>query len=388
MKRWTFDRRAMVTVGLAALLGACSVIPKGAERPGPVDTPTPEPTQSLPSDETRHRIALLVPMSGRNGAVGQSIANATTMALLDTNADNLRITTYDTAKGPEAATRQAIAEGNKLILGPLLGSNIASVTAPARAADVPVISFSNDTGAAGPDVFIMGHVPEQSIARTIQYARTQGSQNFAIIAPDGEYGARAEQAARSAVAAYGGNLVWTERFARGNTSIVSAAERLKAHGGFDTVLIADCARLAAQAARVLKSDGNGATQLLGTELWSGEGSVTRASALRGAWFSAVSDNRYKRFVDSYEARFGSQPYRIATLGYDAVLLTLRVARDWRVGRDFPDGAQAAGAEPGLRVDQADLHAGAFGFAARPEGTVVFHQASLRWRSRSSAPCRM
>lgn len=338
MKRWTFDRRAMVTVGLAALLGACSVIPKGAERPGPVDTPTPEPTQSLPSDETRHRIALLVPMSGRNGAVGQSIANATTMALLDTNADNLRITTYDTAKGPEAATRQAIAEGNKLILGPLLGSNIASVTAPARAADVPVISFSNDTGAAGPDVFIMGHVPGQSIARTIQYARTQGSQNFAIIAPDGEYGARAEQAARSAVAAYGGNLVWTERFARGNTSIVSAAERLKAHGGFDTVLIADGARLAAQAARVLKSDGNGATQLLGTELWSGEGSVTRASALRGAWFSAVSDNRYKRFVDSYEARFGSQPYRIATLGYDAVLLTLRVARDWRVGRDFPDGA--------------------------------------------------
>ena len=338
MKRWTFDRRAMVTVGLAALLGACSVIPKGAERPGPVDTPTPEPTQSLPSDETRHRIALLVPMSGRNGAVGQSIANATTMALLDTNADNLRITTYDTAKGPEAATRQAIAEGNKLILGPLLGSNIASVTAPARAADVPVISFSNDTGAAGPDVFIMGHVPEQSIARTIQYARTQGSQNFAIIAPDGEYGARAEQAARSAVAAYGGNLVWTERFARGNTSIVSAAERLKAHGGFDTVLIADGARLAAQAARVLKSDGNGATQLLGTELWSGEGSVTRASALRGAWFSAVSDNRYKRFVDSYEARFGSQPYRIATLGYDAVLLTMRVARDWRVGRDFPDGA--------------------------------------------------
>ena len=338
MKRWTFDRRAMVTVGLAALLGACSVIPKGAERPGPVDTPTPEPTQSLPSDETRHRIALLVPMSGRNGAVGQSIANATTMALLDTNADNLRITTYDTARGPEAATRQAIAEGNKLILGPLLGSNIASVTAPARAADVPVISFSNDTGAAGPDVFIMGHVPEQSIARTIQYAHTQGSQNFAIIAPDGEYGARAEQAARSAVAAYGGNLVWTERFARGNTSIVSAAERLKAHGGFDTVLIADGARLAAQAARVLKSDGNGATQLLGTELWSGEGSVTRASALRGAWFSAVSDNRYKRFVDSYEARFGSQPYRIATLGYDAVLLTLRVARDWRVGRDFPDGA--------------------------------------------------
>jgi len=339
MKRWTFDRRAMVTIGLAALLGACSVIPKAPERAGPV-TPTPsaEPTQSLPTDETRHRIALLVPMSGRNGPVGQSIANATTMALLDTNAGNLRITTYDTAKGPEAAARQAIAEGNKLILGPLLGSNIPSVTAPARAADVPVISFSNDTGAAGPDVFIMGHIPEQSITRTVQYARSQGAQNFAIIAPDGEYGSRAEDAVRRAVAAYGGAVVWTERFARGNTSIVSAAERLKAHGGYDTVLVADGARLAAQAAGVLNPGGAMTTRLLGTELWSGEGSVTRASALTGAWFSAVSDDRYKRFTDSYEARFGSQPYRIATLGYDAVLLTLRVARDWRPGRDFPAGA--------------------------------------------------
>ena len=103
-------------------------------------------------------------------------------------------------------------------------------------------------------------------------------------------------------------------------------------------MVAAGARLAAQAAGVLNPGGAMTTRLLGTELWSGEGSVTRASALTGAWFSAVSDDRYKRFTDSYEARFGSQPYRIATLGYDAVLLTLRVARDWRPGRDFPAGA--------------------------------------------------
>jgi ABC-type branched-subunit amino acid transport system substrate-binding protein len=340
MKRKGLNRRTIVTVGLATLMAGCStILPRGAERAEPVvTTPTPQPTQALPMDETRHRVALLVPMSGQNGAVGQSIANATTMALLDTNASNLRITTYDTASGAQDAARRAVAEGNKLILGPLLGSNIPAVLSQARPADVPVVSFSNDTNAAGPDVFIMGHIPEQSIMRTIQYVRGRGSENFAIIAPDGEYGTRAEEAMRRAVAAYGGTVVWTERFARGNTSIVSAAERLKAHGGYDTVLIADGARLAAQAAGVLKPGGEGATQLLGVELWSGEGSVTRASALTGALFSAVSDNRYKRFVDSYEARFGSQPYRIATLGYDAVLLTLRVARDWRVGRDFPDGA--------------------------------------------------
>ena len=385
MKRWTIDRRTIVTVGLATLLGACStILPRGAERAEPVvTTPTPEPTEALPTDETRHRIALLVPTSGQNGPVGQSIANATTMALLDTNASNLRITTYDTARGPEAAARQAIAEGNKLILGPLLGSNIPSVLGQARPADVPVISFSNDTNAAGPDVFIMGHIPEQSIMRSVQFVRGRGAQNFAILAPDGEYGVRAEEAMRRAVAAYGGTVVWTERYARGNTSIVSAAERLKTHGGFDTVLIADGARLAAQAAGVLKADA-APTQILGTELWSGEGSVTRASALNGALFSAVSDNRYKRFVDSYEARFGSQPYRIATLGYDAVLLTLRVARDWRVGRDFPASELTAedgflGLDGAFRFQRGGLVERAFEVrAVRDGGVVVAENAPARF----------
>ncbi|MBX7496068.1 penicillin-binding protein activator [Qipengyuania sp. 6B39] len=335
MKRWTIDRRTLAAAGLATLLAGCSVIPKGAERPAPVDTPTPEPSATvLPEDQARHRIALLVPMSGDNANVGQAIANATTMALLDTNASNLRITTYDTAAGPEVAARQAVAEGNKLILGPLLGSNIPSVLSVARPADVPVISFSNDTNAAGPDVFIMGHIPEQSIARTVQYARGKGAQTFGILAPDGDYGVRAEEAMRRSVAAYGGTVVWTERYSRGNTSIVSAAERLKAQGGYDSVLIAEGARLSIQAAGTLKSGGASA-RLLGTELWSGESSITRAGSMNGAIFSAVSDNRYKRFVDSYETRFGGQPYRIATLGYDAVLLTLRVARDWKVGTDFP-----------------------------------------------------
>src|SRR5690606_3178599 len=124
------------------------------------------------------------------------------------------------------------------------------------------------------------------------------------------------------VSARGGVLVATERYDRGNTSIVSAAERLKARGGFDTVLIADGVRLSAMAAGALKDAGDDLPRLLGTELWSGDDGLARASALRGAWFSAVSDGRFRQFVTSYEARFGEQPYRVATLGYDAVLLTL------------------------------------------------------------------
>jgi ABC-type branched-subunit amino acid transport system substrate-binding protein len=257
------------------------------------------------------------------------------MALLDTNADNIRITTYDTSGGAGGAARRAIADGNRLILGPLLADNVPAVQSAASRAGVPAIAFSNDASVAGNDVFVMGHIPEQSVARSVRYARSNGSSSFAALVPEGDYGQKAYSALQNSLRDYGGNLVGFERYARGNTSIIGAAQRLRQRGGYDTVLIAESARLAMQAAGQLRSQGAEGTRLLGTELWSGESAITRSGSVEGALFSAVSDGRFRRFSDSYEARFGSKPFRIATLGYDSVLLTLRIAREWPVGDPFP-----------------------------------------------------
>lgn len=330
------NRRNIVVAGAAALLSACAVVPKTETVSTPTAAPTPQPSAtSMPGDTERHRIALLVPMGGSTAEVGQSLANATTMALLDTNASNLRITTYDTSGGAGAAARQAVIDGNKLILGPLLADNVPAVQAAARQAGVPSIAFTNDSTMASADVFVMGHIPEQSIRRSVAYARANGSSNFAALLPEGDYGERSYSALQNSLRDYGGSLIAFERYARGNTSIVGAAQRLRQNGGYDTVLIADSARLAVQAAGQVRSEGAEGTRLLGTELWSGEAGLTRTNAANGALFSAVSDGRFRRFGDSYEARFGNKPYRIATLGYDAVLLTLRIARGWEVGDEFP-----------------------------------------------------
>jgi ABC-type branched-subunit amino acid transport system substrate-binding protein len=328
-------KRLLGAAGLSMALAACQVVPHGPPVVVPPPTrPTPPPS-SLPQDLNRHRVALLVPLTGPNAAVGRSLENAATMALLDTNAANLRITTYDTGTGAGSAAARAIADGNKLILGPLLGDDVAAVAARARPANVPLISFSNDRTVAGRGVFLMGVEPEQSIGRTVAFAAAHGSKRFAAIVPEGEYGDRAAKALGNRVAANGGVLVDVEKYPRGASTIVGAANRLKAKGGYDTVLIADGSRLSAIGAAQLKKAGTALPRLLGTELWSGEEDVARATALRGAWFAAVSDGRWGRFASSYKSRYGAQPYRVATLGYDAVLLTLRVARDWTPGRSFP-----------------------------------------------------
>jgi ABC-type branched-subunit amino acid transport system substrate-binding protein len=327
------SRRRFLTLATVALLAGCKVIPKGPPAPPP---PPPRPSAgTLPSDTQRHRIALLVPLAGANGAVGQSIANAATMALLDTNAQNLRITTYDTSNGAASVAAQAIADGNRLILGPLVASDIPAVAATARGARVPVISFSNDESAASGEVFIMGVLPSASVARTVAYAKAHGVDRYAVLAPSGEYGERASAALFASVRAVGGSIAATESYDRSNTSVISAARRLRAKGGFDGVLIADGGRFASQAAVQLKPATGPGPRLLGTELWSGESIVATTPALRGAWFSSVPDGRFRQFSASYRTRFGAAPYRLATLGYDAVLLTLRIARDWRPGSPFP-----------------------------------------------------
>ena len=326
------NRRKLLMLAAVTVLAGCKVIPKG---PGQTPPPVPGPADALPSDQQRQRVALLVPLTGPQAAWGQSIANATTMALLDTNAKSIRITTYDTAGGPAAAASKAMQEGNRLILGPLQGDEIPAVAAVARAAKVPLITYSSEADMAARDVFMLGTSSANAIERVVDYAHSRGIQRFALLAPKGSYGSRASAAYAEAVKAAGGTLVNTQTYDRSNRSIVSAATRLRSRGGYDAVLIADSGKYAAMAAPQLKSVGATSPRILGTELWSGELVVSKTPALRGAWFAAISDARFARFADSYKSRFGTSPYRLATFGYDSVLLAVRIARDWRYGAPFP-----------------------------------------------------
>ncbi|HMS20277.1 MAG TPA: penicillin-binding protein activator, partial [Sphingorhabdus sp.] len=149
---WSTAKRATALFALMFLAACQSVIPKGGQAPdGPPPVESPDPGNVVLSDGDRHRVALLLPVTGADSDVGQSIANATTLALLDTRNTNIRMTTYDTASGVDAAAKRAVADGNKLILGPLRSDDVVAVANVARPAGVPMISFSNDVGSAGPN---------------------------------------------------------------------------------------------------------------------------------------------------------------------------------------------------------------------------------------------
>lgn len=370
--------KAFLTILLAATLAACAVVPKGPPKTSDLPPVDPNaPSVGLPTDATRHRVALLVPLTGENAGVGESIANAATMAVLDTGGKTIRITTYDTALGAGAAAQKAIADGNRLILGPLLAEDVRAVAPIGRAARVPLIAFSNDVSVAGPGTYLMGYAPTQSVDRVVNYAKGRGLSRFAGLVPSGLYGQRASAAFVKAIAAADATLVGVQTFDRNPGSIQTAVRKLPA-GGFDALLVADSGRVALQVIPVAKRSGNPGVRILGTELWNTEGSLANNATMHGAWFASVSDSFYNQLATKYRARFAKAPFRLSSLGYDSVLLVTRVAAKWRIGQTFPaaeladpggftgiDGAFRFGrdgiAERALEVQQ--INPGAFSVVA-------------------------
>jgi ABC-type branched-subunit amino acid transport system substrate-binding protein len=321
--------RRAVLLGLGAsalLLASCARQP--ARPVGPA-----QPVEAGPIPEAlRHQVALIIPLSGPDGGVGTSISNAANLALFDTKAGNLRLTTFDSsATGAAKAAELAINAGADIILGPLLAEDVRALAPVARRANIPVIAFSNDTSVAGDGIYIMGVTPTAAIDRVVRYARGKGAARFGALVPNGLYGQRAAQSVQASVKAAGGTMVGLEAYNRTTLAARGAAATLNRRGTFDAVLIGDGGTIVSAIAPSVEAG----PALLGTELWANDHNLGKTARLRGALYAAPPEARFQQLVTRYKARYGKTPYRLGSLGYDAMLLTATAARNWPQGRPFP-----------------------------------------------------
>ncbi|MCW3798657.1 penicillin-binding protein activator [Sphingomonas sp. BN140010] len=312
-------RRAFLLTLVSALaVVACSTGPhRGALPP-------------VPQGPARNRVALLAPLTGQDAALGQALANAARLALADTGNQSIELKVYNTdAGGAAAAANRALGEGAQLILGPLLSDQVRAVAPITRQARVPVLAFSNDETAAGSGVYILGFVPSQAVSRAVRQARTSGAGRFAALAPATTYAQRATADLPRTVERAGGQLVGMQSY--GSLAEARAGLRRLNAAGYDALLIADSARTAATIAPQVLAGA----RIVGPDLWAGERGLGRTPRLRRAVFAAPSDVRFNQLASRYRARYGANPPRLASLGYDAVLLGVRATKNWKPGRRFP-----------------------------------------------------
>jgi len=290
------------------------------------------------------RVGILLPLSGEEGRVGRALLDAALLGISDAADNSLELLAYDTAApgGARLAAQSALSDGAKLVLGPLLSSDVAEAAPVVRGAGINLIAFSNNLAVAGPGTYVIGLSPRQQVRRVVAYARERGMERFAALVPESPFGQQAADDLRQATAASGGTVVRNESYAGTDQSDIGTAVRRLARGEaeprFDALLLPESgARLRAVAPLLPYYGINPAkVRLLGIASWAEPG-LGREPALVGAWFAAPPPDAAADFAKRMAALYGAPPHPLAGLAYDAAALAAVLARGDR-GPDFSAGA--------------------------------------------------
>ena len=335
----------LAALALAGVVAACAGAPAPKPPPsaaGPKAAPTtPVSATPVPAPGgSGVKVALLLPLSGANAELGKAMLEAAQLALFTTGNDKLTLVPRDTtgtADGAANAAKAVIADGAKLILGPLITDEVVAVKPIAQAAGVNVIGFATKTEVAGGNVFLMGFLPKQEVSREVSYAREQGLTKFAALAPNTPYGHLMGDSLKDVASAAGGSVVRVEYFDR---DVSGPIKRLLPGGGgagggaapagpaFDALLVPTGGEQLKQVAGQLKSAGLDPlkTRLLGSGLWD-DPSITTDPDLAGGWFAASPPDVRHDFESRYQGAYGHPPPRLASLGFDAAALAAVLAKN-------------------------------------------------------------
>jgi branched-chain amino acid transport system substrate-binding protein len=328
---------------LAIPLASCTTVSKvpvyqdgklrGGEAQIGVVAPTPLP-EIIPSSMD---IALLLPLTGASAEIGMALRNAALLA--QENAPALKLHVYDVGESTEeteAVTQKALADGNKIIIGPVFAHSTLTVAALAREKSIPVIAFTNNASVAGNGVFILGYQPTAQVDRVIRYALSRGIREFCVLAPANAYGKMVQHMTQQAINEQSASVLVSEFYTDDAESIQLSVQsiadvlrRAPANHSANprALLIAEGGKNLAIILTLLEKYAitPGPTlQLLGTGQWDDPASIT-TPALYGAWFASASPSRHQAFVTHFNERYHESPPWIASLAYDAMGLAHSIA---------------------------------------------------------------
>jgi hypothetical protein len=379
-------RRAFGLLAALAALAGCTAAPYPGAQPyaGASASATGAPPKPVGT-----RIALLLPLTGPAGRLGQAMLRAAELAMTmgPAGGQPVQLDPRDTGGTPEGATlavQAALSNGDSLILGPLTASETAATAPEVRAAGVPMLAFTSDSSRAQPGVWTLGITPVQQVRRLVAAATAENRSRFAAVLgrePLGDALGRAlANAARQAglpaptirtVGADFSGLDAAVEAISGTTPPPPASPPAAAGATaapppapapapapppFDALLVDATGARAQQLGATLAQIGVTPPQVrvLGPGLWAGQAS--QLGPLAGAWYAAPDPASRAGFVQRYVAKYGSAPPPLADLAFDAASL----------GRVL--GAQ--GPLTSAVLTQADGFGGVDGFfALLPDGQV-------------------
>lgn len=339
----------------AAALAACQPVEPTAT--GPQTGPLIDPSQPV-------QVALLVPADSGDANydyMARSMANAARMAVADAQGARIDLRVYnsgDDAAQAVAMANKAVAEGAKVIVGPLHAESANAVGNAVRGR-VNVLSFSNNADIAGGNLFVLGNTFGNTADRLVSYGVRQGLRRFLIVHESDVAGQIGGASIEGAIARNRATMVG--KTAHGMTraqmdsiapTIAQAAAANQAQAVF---LTGNQQSVLPEITAALANAGlnSSAIQMMGLTRWDIPASRMSLPQLQNGWFAIPDTARMAEFNARYRAAYGENPHDFATLAYDGVSA---IAANVRAGRKnavttagLTQGAGFAGIQGAFRL---------------------------------------
>lgn len=312
--------RGGAVVATAVLLAGCDPTALGtAGGGGPsINTSAPVP------------VALLVPKgSGASGdaVLAQSLENAARLAISDLQGVEIDLRVYDTQGNAAVASQQAVqavADGAKIILGPVRAelANAAAVAVANR--NINVLSFSNNTTIAGGNLFILGSTFENTAQRLTQYAARNGRGSIVVVHSTDVAGQLGRNAIQSAISGSTASLAGTVPYELSQQSVINTIPSIRAMvqgtGATTVFLTSTTAGALPLYTQLLPESGvaQPEVQLVGLTRWDIPTQTLELPGVQDGWFALPDPTFAQRFRERYTAAYSGAPHPIAGLAYDGI----------------------------------------------------------------------
>jgi len=389
--------RSLLAVLAVTLLAACGPgVNVGGGGGAPVFSPSPatsglnlpRPDRPLVDEFGRQlapgaaRVALLLPLTGDTGQLGQQMLNAAEMALFEVASRDFELIPVDTGGTPDGAriaAQTAVQQGAELILGPLFSGSVRPAAQVAAPYNVNLVAFTTDANTAGGNAFVMGILPQAQVERVMAFGANRGVRSYAVLAPDTTYGQLIALAMQQSGPRFGANVAVTQFYPQDADDYGQYVEAIQgSSGSFEAIMLPDVGLRLRQVAPLIPYYYMRGEQIVGTGLWDGAG-VEIEPALHGAWYAAPPPGLRRDFEARYERDYGVAPPRLATLAYDAVALAASLAQNTMPGRfgrqALTDPSGFSGLDGIFRFGQGGLvERGLAVLQVTPEGAEVIDPA--------------
>ncbi len=312
--------RATAFVGLVGL-AACDLVP--LVNTAPTGGPTIDPAAPV-------AVALLLPRGSGNAGddtLSDSLEKAARLAVAGLDGVKIDLRVYGTAAQPglaQQAALQAVADGAKIIIGPVYAENANAVAVAVAPKGINVLSFSNNTTIAGGNLFVLGPTFDNTADRLAGFAMRQGKKRVFIAHDQNVPGQLGAQAIQAAVARAGGTVTGVLGYELSQPGVAAAVPQIKAGiaaGQADTLfLTANTAGALPVLAQMLPEQGvsTATTQFVGLTRWDIPAQALDLPGVQGGWFALPDPTATAAFSARYQAAYGTAPHPIGGLAFDAV----------------------------------------------------------------------